>query len=177
MPSPSAQSSKRRHTTIGASLVSTVLLLFFSVTALAQGSGRDTTGTGGSHVIQGKIFFPSGRRADGTIQIKLQSNNSGEISAIADSNGSFTFTSLSPGNYTVIVIAGDDYEIAREGVTIDSDLNLARTGVSLNSGARRYTVMINLQPKARVNRTMASVVNAALAEVPEIAHALYDRAL
>jgi tetratricopeptide (TPR) repeat protein len=177
MPSPSTQRSRRRHAAIGASLLSTFSLFVFSVAALGQGSGRDSTGTGGSHVIQGKIFSPSGRRADGTIQIKLQSNNSGEISTIADSNGSFTFTSLAPGNYTVIVIAGDDYEIAREGVTIDSDLNLARSGVSMNSGTRRYTVMITLQPKARANRTMASVVNAALAEVPENARALYEKGM
>src|SRR4051812_43030326 len=86
---------------------------------LAQGSGRDSTGTGGNHVIQGKIFFPSGRRAEGNIQVKLQSFGASEISTIADSSGSFTFTSLAPGNYEVVIIAGDDYEIARERVTID----------------------------------------------------------
>lgn len=144
--------------------------------ALAQGSGRDSTGTGGNHVIQGKIFFPSGRRAEGNIQVKLQSFGAGEISTIADSSGSFSFASLSPGNYTVVINAGDDYEIAREGVTIDSDLNMSRSGVSLNPGTRRYTVMVTLQVKAS-NHTKASVVSAALAEVPEQARALYEKAL
>src|ERR1041385_1908584 len=115
---------------------------------LAQGSGRDSTGTGGNHVISGKIFFPSGRRAEGTIQVKLQSFGAGEISTIADTSGAFSFTSLSPGNYTVVINAGDDYEIARESVTIDSDLNLSRSGVVLNPGTRRYTVMVTLQAKA-----------------------------
>jgi tetratricopeptide (TPR) repeat protein len=129
-------------------------------------------------VIQGKIFFPSGRRADGTIQVKLTSLNSAEISVIADTSGSFTFAGLSPGNYTVIVNAGDQYELAREGVTIDSDPNLSRQGIILNTGSRRYTVMVTLQAKpATKNSTKPGVINASLAEVPEEARALYQKAL
>ena len=177
MSSLPARRSEYQHAKMEARILAIILLLLVPAVVLGQGSGRDSTGTGGSHVIQGKIFFPSGRRAEGTIQIKLQSNVSGEISTIADSNGSFTFTSLAPGNYTVVVIAGDDYENAREGVTIDADLNMGRSGVSINPVSRRYTVMITLQPKASANRTKASVVNAALAEVPENARTLYEKAL
>ena len=143
---------------------------------LGQGSGRDSTGTGGNHIIAGKIFFPSGRRAEGTIQVKLQSFGAGEMSTMADASGAFTFTSLSPGNYTVVINAGDNYEIAREAVTIDSDLNLSRSGITLNPGTRRYTVMVTLQNKAN-NHTKASVVNAALAEVTPEARALYEKGL
>src|SRR2546421_5654324 len=153
-----------------------LIVLCLPAAALAQGSGRDSTGTGGNHVITGKIFFPSGRRAEGNIQIKLQSFGEGEISTIADSSGSFTFTSLAPGNYTVVINAGDEYEIVREGVTIDSDLNLSRSGVTLNPGSRRYTVMVTLQVKP-ANRAKPSVVNAALAEVPQDARELYEKAL
>src|SRR6185436_9206716 len=73
-----------------------LILISFAIcsTALGQGSGRDSTGTGGNHVISGKIFFPSGRRAEGTIQVKLQTYGVGEISTLADSSGSFIFTSL-----------------------------------------------------------------------------------
>jgi Flp pilus assembly protein TadD len=150
--------------------------LLLPASALSQGSGRDTTGTGGNHIISGKIFFPSGRRAEGTIQVKLQTYGVGEISTLADSSGSFVFTSLSPGNYTVVINAGNDYEIAREGVTIDSDLNLSRSGIHMNAGSRRYTVMVTLQAKA-ANHAKASVVNVALAEVPQEARALYEKAL
>ncbi len=146
------------------------------VAVLAQGSGRESTGTGGSHVISGKIFFPSGRRAEGTIVVKLESYNAGEISTIADSSGSFIFTSLAPGNYTVVVNAGPDYETARETVTIDSDLTLPRSGISINTGARRYTVMLTLQTKP-ANHAKAAVVNAALAEVPAEARSLYEKAV
>jgi Tfp pilus assembly protein PilF len=171
VPSPRETRVKLRY------LLLVVAFLFsLSFTGFGQGNGRDTTGTGGNHVITGKIFFPSGRRADGSIQIKLQSFGEGEITAMADSSGSFTFSSLAPGNYTVVVNAGDDYEIARENVTIDSDLNLARSGVSLNSGSRRYTVMVTLQAKAS-NRSKASVLNAALADVPEQARTLYEKGL
>jgi tetratricopeptide (TPR) repeat protein len=152
------------------------LLFCLSPGIFGQGSGRDATGTGGNHAITGKIFFPSGRRADGSIQVRLQTFGAGEISTIADSNGSFTFTSLAPGNYAVIVNAGNEYEVARENVTIDSDLNLSRSGVSLNSGTRRYTVMVTLQVKAS-NHSKASVLNAALADVPEQARTLYEKSL
>ena len=174
MPSLPARHPARRHAQTYARSLPILLLLFLPVAVLAQGSGRDSTGTGGKHIIQGKIFYPSGRRADGTIVIKLQSYVAGEISTLADSSGSFTFTSLSPGNYTVVVNAGDDYEIAREGVTIDTDVNMSST--SINTAARRYTVMVTLQPKP-ANHTKASVVSAALAEVPESARALYEKAL
>ena len=171
------------HGPMRSSLAATLLpaLLLIALIALpifGQGNGRAATGTGGNHMIQGKIFFPSGRRAEGTIQVKLTSLNSAEITAIADSSGSFTFAGLSPGNYTVVIDAGDQYEIAREGVTIDSDPNLSRSGIILNSGTRRYTVMVTLQSKPDPkNRTKAGVINASLAEVPEDARGLYQKAL
>lgn len=155
-----------------------ILTALIALPIFGQGNGRASTGTGGNHVIQGKIFFPSGRRADGTIQVKLTSLNSAEITAIADSSGSFIFAGLSPGNYTVIVNAGDQYEIAREGVTIDSDPNLSRQGIVLNSGSRRYTVMMTLQSKPDPKNSMKpGVINASLAQVPEDARALYQKAV
>src|SRR5258708_17971651 len=90
-------------------LLPIILLLFSPVPVLAQGSGAASTGTGGNHIIQGKIFFPSGRRAEGSIQINLQSFSAGEISSIADSSGSFTFASPAPRNYLVAFNARDTY--------------------------------------------------------------------
>ena len=169
----------RMQSSLAATLLPALLLIALIALPIAgQGNGRAATGTGGSHVIQGKIFFPSGRRADGTIQVKLTSLNSAEITALTDSSGAFTFAGLSPGNYTILVDAGSQYEIAREGVTIDSDPNLSRSGIILNSGTRRYTVMVTLQPKPDPkNSIKAGVINASLAEVPENARALYKKAL
>src|SRR5215213_4218442 len=143
----------------------------------AQGSGRSSTGTGGVHTIQGYVFFPSGRRAEGSIVVKLQSYQSGELQVIPDSSGAFNFSNLAPGNYTVVINAGDEYEISREGVYIDTDINMSRTGARVPTTTRRYTVMVHLRPKAKSGHAKASVVNAALAEVPEKARKLYEKGL
>ena len=127
------------------------------VAVFAQGSGRDTTGTGGNHIIQGKIFYPSGRRAEGMIQVQLQSYTAGEISTMADSSGSFTFTSLSPGNYTVVVNAGDDYEIGREGVSIRAladHTQLAATHVTTEVGRLIGKGLLTKQASTRDRRSV-----------------------
>jgi Tfp pilus assembly protein PilF len=154
-----------------------ILLFLIPISVFPQGSGRASNGTGGNHVIQGYVFFPSGRRAEGSIQIKLQSYSAGEITVLADTGGSFTFAGLAPGSYTVVVSAGDGYEIARESVFIDNDANLSRLGIPAPSASRRYTVMIHLQPKIGADRARASVLNAALAEVPEAARKRYEKGL
>lgn len=154
-----------------------ILLLLMPVSIYAQGSGIASTGNGGNHVIQGYVFFPSGRKGEGSIQITLQTHTSGDIWVMADSNGSFKFASLVPGSYTVVVNAGAAYEIARDSVVIDTDANMSRSGVS-NNTSRRYTVWINLQPRLELgNRAKAAVINAGLAEVPEQPRKLYEKAL
>lgn len=159
------------------SLLTILGVLLLPVATLAQGNGRASTGTGGIHIIQGYVFFPSGRRAEGTIIIKLQSFTSGEITVMPDSSGAFIFSSLSPGNYSIVVNAGDNYELARESVFIDTDANSSRTGVRLPATPRRYTVMIHLQPKMGAAHAKPSVINAALAEVPEKARKLFEKGL
>jgi tetratricopeptide (TPR) repeat protein len=167
-----------RYRVFGQLLSTVILTMLLPVAIWGQGEGAASTGTGGSHIISGKIFFPSGRKLDTSVQVRLQSFNSGEISVMSDSSGSFTFASLSPGNYTVVIDAGKDYEGARENVTIDSDVNLTRIALPTPPVARRYTVMITLQPKRDADsRTKASVVNAALVDVPENARQLYDKGL
>ena len=149
-------------------------LLLLPVVANAQGSGKQVTGTGGSHIIQGYVFFPSGRRAEGTIMVKLESLQYAALEVTADSSGAFSFSNLAPGSYTVIVTAGDDYEVSREGVYIDTDLNLSRQGARLPATTRRYTVMVHLSLKNRPG-VKPAVVDAALAAVPEKARKLYER--
>lgn len=157
-------------------VLSMICVLLVPVAVSGQGNGRASTGTGGIHTIQGYVFFPSGRRAEGTIVVKLQPMNAGEITVLPDSSGAFVFNSLSPGNYTVVVNAGDEYEIARDSVYIDSDLNVSRGGMRVPSTSRRYTVMIHLQEKAGA-AVKAGVVNAALADVPEKARKLFEQGL
>jgi tetratricopeptide (TPR) repeat protein len=78
----------------------------------------------------------------------------------------------------VVVEAGDNYEIAREEVFIDSDLNLSSMGVPAPRTSRRYSLMVHLKPKsANRDRNKPGVVNAALATVPENARKLYEKGL
>lgn len=150
-------------------------LLLLPLTGNAQGSGRESTGNGGIHIIQGYVFFPSGRRAVGEIIVKLESYQNGELRVVPDSSGAFTFAALVPGNYTVVVNAGNEYEISREGVYIDTDPDLSRDRIRLPSTTRRYTVMVHLRPKVNSGQAKASVVSAALAAVPEKARKLYEK--
>ena len=150
-------------------------MLLLSPSVNAQGSGKSSTGTGGNHLIHGYVFFPSGRRAEGTIIVRLESLQHGELQVIPDSSGAFSFGSLAPGSYTVVVNAGDEYEVSREGVYIDTDLNLSRSGVRLPKTARRYTVMVHLREKRKAGVGKPGVVNAVLASVPEKARKLYER--
>src|SRR5215217_5020050 len=151
-------------------------MLLLSPSANAQGSGKSSTGTGGIHSIQGYIFFPSGRKADGTIIVKLTSLQYAELQVIPDSSGSFTFSALAPGSYTVIINAGSDYELYSDSVLIDSDLNLSRMGVRLPPNPQRHTVMAHLQLKIKAG-VKPGVVSAALAAVPDKARKLYERGL
>jgi Flp pilus assembly protein TadD len=152
-------------------------LIWFGVPSVhAQGGGVDSTGTGGVHTIRGRIYFPSGRRSDNRVMVKLESYNSGELKVMSDSNGSFAFRGLNPGSYTVVVDGGDDYESVRESVYVDTDGNPSVAGVRLPPVPRLYTVDISLRPK-RSSSTKPGVLNAALANVPAAARDLYQKAL
>ena len=158
-------------------LLTIAAVLLLPVAVPAQGNGRASTGTGGINTIQGYVFFPSGRRAEGQIIVKLQSYTSGEITVIPDSSGAFQFTQLAPGNYTVVVNAGDDYELAHENVYFDSDINMSRIGgPPVPPTPQRNTVMIHLQLKNGAH-VKPGVVNAALAEVPENARKLFEKGM
>lgn len=160
------------------SLIPILILLFLvSPPALRAQGGTDTTGTGGRHTIQGRLYFPSGRRADALMRVKLQSSNTGDLVVMADINGNFAFKGLSPGSYTIVVDGGDEFETARESVYIDTDVRTP-SGVSAPAISRPYTVLIYLQLK-RATDTAAKpgVLNAALANVPAAARTLYLQAL
>jgi len=164
-------------------VLSVMLLLSISFISLYAQGGIDNTGTGGKHKIQGRIYFPSGRRSDvSAIKVTLDSTSSETLSVIADLNGSFSFNSIAPGSYTLTVDAGKDYEIARESVYVEesglkgrtlSGADLARADV-----ARIFNVIVNLQPKfGNTETTKPGVLNAALANVPKPAVDLYQQAL
>lgn len=165
------------HRRLGFALgVLCLLPLSVSLATAQSGGGVDLMGTGGRHTIQGRIYFPSGRRSDTRLRVKLQNFNSGDLSVFSDPNGSFVFRGLEAGSYTVVIEAGEDYEIAREVVYIDTDGSNPRRGIVLPPISRIYTVDIALRLRGGMS-AKAGVVSAVLAAVPQNARELYLKAL
>jgi tetratricopeptide (TPR) repeat protein len=151
-------------------------LLLAGVVFSQGGGGIDMLGTGGRHSIQGRIYYPSGQRADARTKIKLESVQYGERTVLADLNGTFSFKSLAPGSYTVVVEGGSEYETSRENVLIDTEASSSRADLQLPSIPRSYQVQVFLQPKRGVS-TKPGVVNAELAGVSEPARSFYEKGL
>jgi tetratricopeptide (TPR) repeat protein len=157
----------------------TACLLAANSNCLAQGA-VDYTGTGGRHAIQGRIYFPSGRRADSPgLLVKLESLNNAPLSVFTDTSGSFAFKNLIPGSYTIVIEGSDDYEPTRETVYIDDPGSSSIRGRSVSSSTpRTMTVPIYLMPKLRSAVTnKPGVINAVLASAPKAAADLYLAAL
>jgi tetratricopeptide (TPR) repeat protein len=142
---------------------------------LAQGA-VDYTGTGGRHAIQGRIYFPSGRRADSPgLLVKLESINNAPLSIFTDTSGSFAFKNLVPGSYTIVIEGTDAYEPTRETVYIDDPGSSSVRGRTVSSSTpRTMTVPIYLMPNRRSPATnKPGVISAVLATVPKAAADLY----
>jgi Flp pilus assembly protein TadD len=158
------------------SIFATLLLLAPVVTHAQSGGGIDSTGTGGRHSISGRLIFPSGQRADLRIKIRLESPGLGDLTVMSDINGNFTFQSLRPGNYSVIVDGSGQFESVRENIFIDPSVVTTRTGPASFPLSRPFNVQIYLRPK---NDSTAAykpgVLNAALATVPKTAVELYEK--
>lgn len=157
------------------------LLLCLPVVFARAQSGIDTTGTGGRHKIQGRIYFPSGRRSDASsVRVVLESTSSEKLSVISDLNGSFAFSSIAPGSYTLTIEAGNDYETARESLYIEGSVR-SRTLNSAGARAdvpRTFNVIINLRLKPNsAAAARPAIINAALANAPKPAVNLYDKAI
>jgi Flp pilus assembly protein TadD len=174
--SPDVSRLQLKRAARGALVAFAALVVLCCSPALAQ-MGTDASGNGGKHSIRGRIYFPSGRRSDSGLKVRLTSTGFGDVVVLSDLNGSFNFQSLRPGSYAVIIEGGDKYETVREPVVIESDSSLMRGGVP--SISRPYTVQIYLQPKAAAAGSSGrpGVLNAALAGVPKPAIDLYNKAM
>lgn len=141
-----------------ATLITSAALI---VNAQAPGSNRGLASSGGTNMIQGRVHFPSGQAASGkTIKVSLESVSAfGSMSTVADQDGVFRFTSLEAGDYTIVVDAGNEYEKAREPVSIYREAS---------PGGRSVQVAIQLYPKVDSS-------NPLFANVPEKALNLYQK--
>lgn len=140
---------------------SIMLVLSVSVLAYAQGVGssRGLPGGSGSNMIQGRVYFPAGEQSTGkAIRLRLESTNTtAGQSAVTDQDGVFRFNGLGPGDYTVVVEGGKDYENVREPVSI-----------YMGSSGRIVQVAVQLRPKI-------DAANPAFAGVPRAALDLYQK--
>ena len=128
---------------------------------VTPGSSRGLSSGEGSNQIQGRIYFPSGQQVTGkTIKINLESVSTfGNMSTVADQDGSFRFRGLPNGSYTVVVDAGSEYEKSREPVNFDREAS---------PGGRIVQVTVQLQPKVDSS-------NPLFANIPEKALTFYQK--
>jgi Tfp pilus assembly protein PilF len=126
--------------------------------------GVDATGTGGLHTIQGRIYLPNGRTPDYSITVKLESYDSGGRSITSDRNGGFSFRNLAPGNYTVVVDAGENYLVAKEYFLIEPEVQ--GQNVRVQPIPKVFTVPVYLQFKPN-SPLKNEVVNARFASIPK----------
>ena len=155
-----------------------IFLFAASTLSYGQVGGIESTGTGGRHSIKGRVVFPSGQRADVRLPVRLESTSGGDISVISDMNGSFSFQSLRPGNYTVAVDGGDFYEDARESVFIEpATVSGRRSPGAIVPLSRPFTVQIYLRAKKSTTTTKTGVLDANLAALPAKAVDHYRQAL
>ena len=125
-----------------------IVLCSHAILNAQSAPGVNTTGTSGNESIQGKIYFPAKKKSDMRPVIKLQSDGSSELTTIADSDGSFSFTNLRPDSYRIVVNGGDEYENAFETVTIGTAGPVPAQGNPFDYATPTiYQVQIYLQPK------------------------------
>jgi len=152
------------------------LLLVFGAAAVtdAGGQGRSSPMGGGVNKIRGRVRFPSNSPAT-SVRVRLEGTGISSIMTVTDSEGMFYFNGLTAGQYTIIVEAGEDYEIFREVVEIDPPINVS-PNIYVPPSPRTFNVMADLRLKGTI-RQRPGVINASLAAVPKAALKEFKKAL
>jgi Tfp pilus assembly protein PilF len=141
------------------SLLLTLLLSAAALNVSAQAIGAhraEVATTGGNSSIQGHVISPTGKLPENRIRVTLESTNTGNHVSFSNEDGSFNFSGLEGGPYTLVIDAGKEYEIARESVFIEAGKPISNVPIYLR-----------LKPEA----------NPAFAGVPKAAIDLYQKAL
>ena len=153
----------RSASSLAALLIPAFFVLLFGSDLIAQ-SRTNQSGTGGIHEIRGKVYLPSGKTFDSPVEVELQSiSNFSNLRLFTDRDGGFVFRNLAPGNYSVVVKAGEQFEDAREYVTIDTE---AQGNIPIAPTPKVVTVPIYLQFKRGVV-LRNEVINAKWSSIPK----------
>jgi hypothetical protein len=141
------------------------MFTMFGISSAAAQTKTNISGTGGIHQIKGKVYMPNGTMIDSPIEVELQSTSYASLKLMTDTNGSFAFENLAPGNYTVVVNAGDQFDVARESVLIDAEVQLPST-IRVPPRPKTFTVPMYLQPKRATGpRQKTGVIDAKWATI------------
>ncbi|PYT00701.1 MAG: hypothetical protein DMF63_06590 [Acidobacteria bacterium] len=145
--------------------LSAFLILFCGISGAGQ-SRTNSSGTGGSNEIRGRIYLPSGQSFDTPVEVELKESFS-SLKVFTDHGGTFVFQNLTPGSYTVVVHAGEQFSESREYVTIDPDVPPPRgSNAPVISSPKSVNVPIYLQLKRGVY-LRNDVINAKWASIPK----------
>lgn len=145
-----------------------LVLGFISIYAQGVGSTRGLPDSGGgTHSIQGHVFFPSGRAVDQGIMVKLEGGVTGARRTVTDGSGTFSFNSLPAAEYTIIVDAGPDYDALSESVVI-----YGTSGGGVSPMASGQMLDLHLVPKGTT-----AAAEAMFAGVPKDAVENYEKAV
>ena len=143
-------------------------------------NGVNTTGNDGNETIQGTIHFPAGRKTGFQPVIKVRGDSSPiEFKALANPDGSFSFTRLRPDSYTVTVEGGPEFENAREQVLIGNSGPVPAQGNPAQyAHPLVYQLEIYLQPKRTVGLNVNSeTARAQMAKLPDQTRTVFLKAM
>ena len=177
-PSPRIRALFRISSLLG-TITLAIMLSSFTLSHAQSINGVNTSGTFGNEVIQGTIYLPAGHKSAMRPVVKLQSDSTTELTTVATSDGSFSFTRLRPGTYTIVVNGGEEYENASETVTIAFAGPVPAQGNPFDYATpTSYQVQIYLKPKrAHAFDSKAEPMHEVLANVPKIARDLFNKGL
>ncbi len=144
-----------------------VLWLTGAITAQVAG-GLDGLNTrwGGNNFIVGTVFWPSGKRVDTRMGLRLRSLTRSDILSNTDDSGRFIFSHLPAGYYEIIIEGDKEFETVTQAVEI---LN------SRESVPQSYAMSIRLVDKMKP-AVKSTVVNIENVGVPKRAIEFYGKA-
>ena len=151
-----------------------LLSSLLAITSRAQMGGIDSDpgsrGTG-RNMIEGRIYYPSGRNVDKQLKVKMTGIRGGDFFTMSDDTGAFAFRRVGAGTYVITVDGGSQYEPTNEQVDVVDGSSSRGSEVG-----HTYSLQIQLRPRANTYNK-SGLVNAALAGVPQPAADLYLKAL
>jgi tetratricopeptide (TPR) repeat protein len=149
-------------------LFATFFILFAGVLrSEAQLMSGTDSGLGGQNRVTGMVLAPDGQRILRRLPVKLVTQGRGERIASTDDNGSFLFTGLIAGDYTILIDKEQEFETYAYPITIRQ-----------RRGFPPESVMVNIRLSFRKGASQKpAVINVQYANVPQPALDMFNKAV